>query len=160
MGRNYVLEARTGGGSGRRGSRQQCFIPPQVVRAPDSHLPDFSNYFYPDCSSWQISKWQCNFVCCLQFPPLQVSRHESSDLASEGGTSQFSSVCKSQLRCYVLSPLGLKVYSWGPATPTPHTLHPLLPQEATASAGPPLCSPPLWRSLPAFHIVVIKGIQK
>ena len=49
-------------------------IPPLGAAASDSHLTYFSNYFYPDCSSWQVCKWQCDFVCCLQFPPLRVSR--------------------------------------------------------------------------------------
>ena len=97
-GRKHILEG-SAGGTRRQRRWAAGSIPLLGAAASDSHLTYFSNYFYPDCSSWQVSKWQCDFVCCLQFPPLRVSRRESSDLARGGDTSQFSSVCKCQLRC-------------------------------------------------------------
>lgn len=146
-------------------------MPPFGVRASDSHLTYFPNYFYPDCSSWQVSKQQCDFVCRLQLPPLQVSRRESFDLAGKGDTSQFSSVCKCQLRrCEALRALftgSLRTFTGAQPHECMCTHHdallptssaPLLPWEARASARLPPCSPPIWGSLPAFDTVVLKGI--
>lgn len=58
--RNYILKASTEWGSWRRGRGQHWFSVP-LWGAPDSRLARFSDYLYPDCSSWQVSKWQCDF---------------------------------------------------------------------------------------------------
>ena len=140
-GRKHILEGSTGG-TGRQRWWVTGSIPPLGAAASDSHLTYFSNYFYPDCSSWQVCKWQCDFVCCLQFPPLRVSRRESFDLARGGDSSQFSSVCECQLRCCERCSPGHRSLVTHARTHT-HTrltmlysLHPLLHQEAKASARP------------------------
>ena len=119
-------------------------VPPLGAAASDSHLTGFSNYFYPDCSGWLVSKWQCDFVCCLQFPPLRGGRRQSFDLAGGGDTSQFSSVCKCQLRCcewvteawpHTHTNTHMRAHAHTALTML-YSLHLRLHQEAKASARP------------------------
>ena len=159
-GRKHILEG-SAGGTRRQRRWAAGSIPLLGAAASDSHLTYFSNYFYPDCSSWQVSKWQCDFVCCLQFPPLRVSRRESSDLARGGDTSQFSSVCKCQLRCCERCSPGHRSLVTHTHTRThththTHMSHDALFPTSSAPSGSKgicqttLCSPPIWGSLPAF----------
>ena len=135
-------------------------VPPLGAAASDSHLTGFSNYFYPDCSGWLVSKWQCDFVCCLQFPPLRGGRRQSFDLAGGGDTSQFSSVCKCQLRCceWVTEAwphTHTHTHTHTHARACTYSPHDALFPTSSAPSGSKglcqttLCSPPIWGSLPA-----------
>ena len=125
-------------------------VPPLGAAASDSHLTGFSNYFYPDCSGWLVSKWQCDFVCCLQFPPLRGGRRQSFDLAGGGDTSQFSCLQMSaeMLRMGHRS-LATHTHTHTHARARTHSPHDALFPTSSAPSGSKgicqttLCSPPI-----------------
>lgn len=104
LSRNYILKASAEWGSWRRGRVQHRFSVPRWG-APDLRLGYFSNYLYSDCSSWQVSKWQCDFC----FPVC------NSHLSRLAGTSPLT-------LGVMVAPLVLAVFanvSWDASCPLP-----------------------------------------